>query len=97
MLMKDLEPGKLYQLRAKKGKEPFTRCNEGDIVMYLGCRLYNPITRRIYRKEKTYLVRMIIPSGEVLEILMFEGELYPIHLDFYGQSDKVNLSDGTDK
>ena len=82
MLMKDLEPGKLYQLRAKKGKEPFTKCNEGDLVMYLDHHLYNPINRRIFRKEKLYLVRIIIPSGEVLEILMFEDELQPIPLDY---------------
>lgn len=82
MLMNDLEQGKLYQLKAKKGKEPFTRCSEGDIVMYLGHHDYNPISRKLYRKEKTYLVRLIIPSGEVIELMMFEGELLPIPLDF---------------
>ena len=75
MLMKELEPGKLYQLKTKKGKEPFTKCQDGDIVMYLSHTLYNPIKKPLYRKEVTYLVQFITPKGEVLEMLMFDGEL----------------------
>ena len=78
MLMKDLEQGKLYQLKAKKDKEPFSKCKDGEIVMYLTHSLYNPIKKPLYRKEATYLVQFITPRGEVLEMLMFDGELLPI-------------------